>query len=351
MAPTQADIARRANVTRATVSRIISGRADFSVSADKRAEVLRIAEGLNYRPKRAARALASGRNYTVSLVLGALERDLTSPAFSVLLTETLRTLWGRGYATTILPIDRGGNADEAVLETLRESHADGYIVPNVFLKPRTLRELQRSQTPVVSFRDANKKKKGAGYISYVEVDEQTAVSEVVNELYRLGHRRFCAFGFNTVLKARLPFFRKAIDCEAPEGRLTEYSYLPDGTGPLHDREQARQAARKHWTQLSQHTAILCTSDLVAMGVMDFMAELGIEPGREMSVIGMDNLEQNPSYQPFTGEPWITTIDRQPGKVGRSIAELLLGHMDGEDRPTTRTVPMRLLLRSTHGPPQ
>lgn len=350
MPVTLADIAERASVNVSTVSRILSGNADFPVSPAKRDQVLRLARQFNYVPKRAARSLVSGKTYTIAAVLGSLERDFAAPTFSLVLAEITRRLWAHSYAFTILPVDEGAAADDAVLRTLRGSHADGYFVPFTFLKPKTLNEIQRTGAAIVSLeRPLSGESQDA--VSHVRFAELPANQTLTRELVRLGHHRALCFGPEHIALRRqrfAPLHEAASQLDAGALELDSLVYTPADTGPLHDREEARIAARRHFDRIRRHTAVVCGSDLMALGLADVIREHGLVPGADISIVGHDNLEASPHFR--STKPWLATIDRRSGEVGRVIADLLLERVrQPTDKPTGREVTLTFISRPSLGP--
>ncbi|MDZ4199792.1 MAG: LacI family DNA-binding transcriptional regulator [Kiritimatiellia bacterium] len=343
------DIARRAGITPASVSRILNHLSNFSAGQATRDKVLGIAKELNYRPRRAARSLVTGKSYMVSVILDTLEHDFVSPTFAQSFGEMIRILWQSGYTTSFLPVANSASLDEAVLQTLRESHADGYFVPRAMLLPRTLEELRARKVPVVSFQ-LSLTPQDPDLVSYVEMDEAPAACDLVRELVRIGHREFVCFGPLSLVPTRFDAFQAALKSLAPDAIFRALSYQPAGTGPLHDRREAYFEAKLRIPEIRGATAILCTSDLVAWGMIDALREVGLEPGRDVTVTGQDNLEENPGVLPAPRDVGLTTIDRNAVGRGQAIAELLLDRIRSPaETPITRFVPMKVIYRKTHGP--
>lgn len=357
MQPTLANIARLAEVNPSTVSRIVNGSTKFPVSPQTRDRVLKIAEKLNYQPKRAARALVSGKSFTAAAVLGRFERDLSTPTFALILGELTRELWRHGYALTMLPIDPAKGIDDEILRTVRGSHADGYFVPFSMLQPKTLAELRRAGTPVVSIRRPDEQEplhnadqpSRDGVVSYARLDETTAAREVIDELVRLGHRDVLCFGYDTLCQQRFkPYHEAAQTLRNHALRLRTCAYQRQTSIWSYARAEARQAAEAHFDAIAGCTAVLCVSDQVALGLMDALIARGIEPGRDISVVGQDNLEENPAGA--VDDPMLATVDRNNDGLGRAIAQLLLERMTGQARGVrTVTLPTRLIRRRTLGP--
>ena len=103
-------------------------------------------------------------------------------------------------------------------------------------------------------------------------------------------------------------------------------------------------------QLLQYSAVVCSSDLVALGLMDALREHGVEPGRDVSIVGYDNIEENVNCA--TAKPILSTIDRSARDRGRAAAALLLECLEQPDQaPSVRSVPTRFIQRMSMAEPR
>lgn len=352
MRPTLTNIARLAEVNPSTVSRIINGRDGFFVSSATRERVLKIAKQLNYEPKRAARSLASGKSYTAAVVLGRFERDLASYAFTQILGELTREMAKHNYTLTILPIDPEQGIDGEVLRTVRGSHADGFFVPYSLLRSRTLAELKQAKTPVVSiYRNdsLNEENDDYQYVSYAELDDREAAREVVAELVRLGHRKVVYFGVAGQHESRAAsYFAAAAEYPPDVIEIQQCIYERRRRGAAYICMEAHRVAHERFDEIAACTAVLCSTDRMALGVVETLVEHGITPGREISVIGRDNLEENPSGK--LPSPELCTVDHCNDGLGRAVAELLMERIDDPTAlPRNITLPARFIRRASLGP--
>ena len=98
-------------------------------------------------------------------------------------------------------------------------------------------------------------------------------------------------------------------------------YAPDVVCFIADRAEAFKAAESNFDRLIKYKAIFCGSDLIAMGLIDLLRQKGIEPGRDIAIIGHDNIEENPCLH--SKNPFLSTIDPHYELMGRLVAEKML----------------------------
>ena len=350
---TIAEIARLAGVHPSTVSRVLRGHPGFNVGDECRDRILKIARELNYAPQIAGRSLVSGKSYTIVAALGDMERDLASPFLAPVMTALTRTLWTKGYALALMPVDardrRTLNRD--MMQIIRESRADGYFIPQLFLNAATMALLQQRRRPVVTFAGRNGGIATGGIVSAVVLDEQPGADGVAQALAQLGHRRVLYVRPYPHQDLRYEALRKAlrregIACDANDC----LTYNPPQRGFLHDRPSAQLAAAANMSKLLEYSAVVCCSDLVVLGVMDALCQQGVEPGKDISVVGYDNIEENANFQ--MDKPMLATIDRGAHERGRAAAELLLERLEQPNRaPSVRVVPTRFIQRMSIAKPK
>ena len=343
---TIARIAGLAGVNSSTVSRVLGHHPRFQVGAACRARILKIARELNYTSNYAGRSLVSGKSYTIVAVLGNMERDLASPFLAPVITELTRTLWAKGYALALLPVDarnrRTLNCD--ILRIIRENRADGYFIPNMFLSAATLALLRQRRRPVVTFAERAGETDAGGIVSTVLLDERPGADGVASTAAQLGHRRVLYVMPYALRDLRLPAMRAALRRAGivfTKNDCLVYNQISRGF--LHDRPNAHAAAAAHMDKLLAYSLLVCCSDLVALGVMDALRERGVQPGKDISVVGCDNIEENANY--LVDKPQLASIDRGARERGRAAAELLLERLEQPDRvPVVRLVSTRFIRR-------
>jgi LacI family transcriptional regulator len=178
------------------------------------------------------------------------------------------------------------------------------------------------------------------------------IRQAIEHLVSLGHERIGIFGMAD--SYRFPLIGAALALQGivynPDRDWVRMSNLPLGS----DFQQLRTiAARDFGAWLSQKnrepfTAFICHNDLIVMGVIDAMRERGLAPGRDISIVGVDNLEQRVA-EPIDN-PIITTVDNPMELVGRRMGELLLNQiLHGQNQIVHERIPAPLIVRQTTGP--
>jgi DNA-binding LacI/PurR family transcriptional regulator len=173
--------------------------------------------------------------------------------------------------------------------------------------------------------------------------------QAVEHLVNLGHRRIAFMGQPRFF--RYPMMVSTMTALDLPLNPSDNCWLEPVRYPQ-DVDELRERARDAfdgWFQRHRHvTAVVCSRDHVALGVVDAMKRRGLVPGRDLSVIGYDNLEV---HRRRPGEkPILTTIDLPFERVGRRMAELLLNQiLHGQTAIIHERVPVSLVVRETTGP--
>jgi LacI family transcriptional regulator len=190
----------------------------------------------------------------------------------------------------------------------------------------TMRELSEHSIPVVTTINAFAHADSRIKVSSVIEDVDSAYMEMASELYRLGHRKIAVainMAFVPYLDERLNILKGMLKKLGLE--IRNDSFLSFNTKSIFsERNEAKISAAREMERIRKYTAIVAMSDLTAFGVCDALLEAGIEPGKDISVIGYNNLEASPLYP--VKEPFLSTIDPLKEEKGKMIAEILLGMM-------------------------
>ena len=314
---TLSEIARLAGVNPSTVSRALNPATASLVSGDRREKIIALCNKHNYRPQRTARGCATGRNYTIGYVSGALAKDMNSPFISLYLAGIAGELQSRGYSLLLLSAENlPGGLREGVRDILLSNIADGYIISAGMLREQAEEIYRCTGRPVLTLGYHNFRRPGK--FPFVEITIEQAVAEVWQLIAgNMPGAKCCFFGKPSVSsRAKLGKIRRL----APPGaKVAEFS-IPD---PIHyslmDYQQSFRSAEEQWNALSRFDVIWCGSDLVASGLCDVMRRHGAEPGREIMVIGYDHLA---AVVPGSC-PGLATIDPCWEEVGKLSARKIL----------------------------
>jgi LacI family transcriptional regulator len=323
--PTIRQVAERAGVSIATASRALNDRGD--VSAETRERVRQAATSLAYSVERSARALVTQKTRLVATVVGdnAGHRDLSLIFFGKVLAALSHRLAQAGYEAVLLQpldVDPDQRFDAAILIGVDEDDA-------------LVAGLARRGVPLVG---VDVRCSGAR-AAYVGSDHAEGVRLALAHLYALGHRRIAhvAGAQNTVAGAeRLGAFREEAErlgLDLPD----EYVRGGDFSSASGYREACALLALP-----KRPTAIVAASDLMALAALQAIREVGLEPGRDVAVVGFDDLEAAAlAYPPLTT---IRQDRRELGTLAATRAIELIEDPDFDPPPTV--VPVELVVRSS-----
>jgi len=333
-AKTIRDVAERAGVSTATVSRVISGTT--RVKPTTRAGVLAAVEALGYRPSGVARSLKLNSTRTIGLVV----TDIANPYFPKIVRAVEDAALERGHAVLLCDGADDPSREETYLDLLIERRVDGIVIASSGLEERYREWLVRRPVPVVL---VNCTARGAALPAILS-DNRAGGRLAAEHVLDLGHRRIghiSAPSRNAAAGERLAGIRDAIR-GVPEAELA----LVDGDGTV---EGGEEATRLLLDRRPDPTAILCYNDLTAIGVVRALRERGRRVPADVSVVGYDDI-------PFSAwlEPALTTIAQDTSEMGRWAVERLVERIAGrEPEPGADGVvllPVQLRIRASTAPP-
>jgi len=325
--PTIRDVAERAGVSIATVSRVLNDRADVSVATRER--VREVARSVGYSADPAARALATQRTRLVGVVVGdnAGHRDLSLVFFGKVLAAISRRLAHAEYEALLQAIDGGvqHRFDAAILIGL---DGDDPLVA----------ELSGRDVPLVGVDVRISGRRTA----FVGSDHADGVRLALAHLYALGHRRIAhlAGAANTLAGAdRIAAFRHETD-RLGLALSDEYIREGDFSSASGYRETCSLLALPE-----RPTAIVAASDLMALAALQAIRDVGLEPATDVAIVGFDDLEAA-----ALAHPPLTTIRQDRQELGTVAAERAIELIeDPEANPPATVLPVELVVRASSAP--
>ena len=323
--PTIRDVARRAGVSIATVSRVLNNRGDVSVETRER--VREVARSVGYSADPAARALASQRTRLVAVVVGdnAGHRDLSLVFFGKVLAAISRRLSHSDYEALLLQTDDVG----------LQHRFDAAILIGVDDADPLVTDLADRDIPLVGI-DV---RCTSGRTAFVGSDHADGVRLALAHLYALGHRRIAhlAGAHNTVAGAdRAAAFRR----EAERlGLAVSDDYVREGdfSSASGYRETCALLALA-----DRPTAIVAASDLMALAGLQAIRDVGLQPGGDVAIVGFDDLEAA-----ALAHPPLTTIRQDRQGLGTVAAERAIELIeDSHASPAPTVLPVELIVRAS-----
>jgi LacI family transcriptional regulator len=330
------DVARRARVSTATVSRTVNQVATVDAQLAKR--VWKAIAELGYYPNRQARALVSGR----SRVFGLIVSEITNPFFPEIV-QTFETLAvEQNYEILLTSTIHDPKRMELAVRRMIEGRVDGVAILTFGMEDELLEHLRFRNLPLV-FVDVGPK---APRVSNIRVDYAHGIRQAVQHLAAMRHERI---GFVTgPLRLRSAGARRdAFETSMREiGLQVNPDFIVEGD---HRLEGGKLALQKLSKLRAQPTALMCSNDMTAIGVMRQAFDLGIGVPQELSVIGFDDTR----LADFMIPP-LTTIQMSQTEIATLAFNALLKEVRRETPAPTGTefvLKTQLILRrSTTFPP-
>jgi LacI family repressor for deo operon, udp, cdd, tsx, nupC, and nupG len=336
-APTRAariqDVARLAEVSTATVSRTLAN--PERVSPQARARVLEAIAKIGYVPNPAARTLRSQKTYMVLVVLP----DLANTFFSRILRGIEETLFEAGYGMIIGDLDGSPEKEAHFAAFTGAGRVDGAILLNghLFGQGRDGSGRAAINIPLVALCEAIP---GAD-IPQIEIDNRAAACRMTRHLAALGHRRIAYVSGppeNVLEGERFRGYRDGLEASGlpfdPDwvipGDFTIESGVAAGQGLLAGRKRP--------------TAVFCTSDQMAIGVMRTLLSAGLKVPGDISVAGFDDIEFA-----AVAEPSLTTIRQPRRELGQAAASALIDLLHGRPTPKSIRLDTELVIRNSVAP--
>lgn len=333
---TIAQVAARAQVSTATVSRVLSGRSRGR--RETRERVLEAVTALDYRPSDVARSLKRQATRT----LGLLVTDIQNPYFPQLVRAIEDRAHETGYALLLGNGTDDPEREAAYLESLAARRVDGLVIAASRLTRRHATALERLRAPTVLVNCESREGTWPSAMS----DNRAGGRLAAEHLLRLGHR---SLGLVTV-EGEAAAHERAIGIHdavrtGPAGTVLRTE--TGGTGAAAGEASARRLLARH----PDVTGILCYNDALALGVLRGIRATGRRVPAEVSVVGFDDID----LAAFA-EPPLTTIRQDIRGLGRwavdRLLEIILGRAttDHSGPFTTLRWSVDLVTRGSTAPP-
>jgi LacI family transcriptional regulator len=322
-AATIRDVAARAGVSVATVSRVLNGKE--LVREETSAQVLDAARALNYVPNTAARSLSIRRSQTIGIVLPEVHGEFFSEVIRGIDVAARRA----GYHILV----SGSHSDLAemldVIDAMR-GRVDGMVI----MAPDVDVDKLRDQVPLVLLNSTDERH------AAISVDNFGGARAMMRHLAELGHEEIafiCGPKHNADARERSRGYRQAMRGVTKievRGNFTEAS--------------GYSAARVVLALSPRPTAIFAANDSMALGALGALAEAGVAVPREMSVVGFDDIP----IARYMAPP-LTTVGVDISELGRRAFAVLLESLNhpAAQVPRPERIETKLVIRASSGPPE
>jgi len=273
------DVARKAGVSRQTVSRAFNNKGEISEGTKQ--HVLDVARQMGYRPSGVARSLVTNRTFSVGLLIP----DIALHFFSLIVRGAEAAASAAGYSMYLVNTLKNQQLEAKALDSLWDRRIDGAILYASFLTPEQLEEyVERFQYTV--FINCNAVPRIVGKTATINIDDQEGARLAVAHLQKNGHKKIALISGPSISisgQRRLQGFK---DAHTEFGLPIDPSLIIGFTG---DQQQFRQEISHLLTENSGVTAILAHNDDMAIGTMQIAEELGKRIPEDIEIIGFDDI--------------------------------------------------------------
>jgi DNA-binding LacI/PurR family transcriptional regulator len=328
------DVANRAGVSTATVSRVLAGIGNPRPATAQR--VIDAAAALDYRPSGVARSLRMKQTQTLGLIV----TDIQNPFFPELVQAADTAARGLGYSILLGSAAYDEHRAMHYLRLMVDRRVDGLIIASSQVSDESLKWLLSSPVPAVIVNA----EAGDLPVPIVTSDNAEGARLAVGHLVELGHHRI---GF---VRGPASYTADAPRAEGFRAACREAGLPPEATpevmgdGLFEGGERAVSALLAAAPDL---TAIACYNDITAIGVLRALRAARIRVPEQISVIGIDDIAAASWVVPA-----LTTVAQQKAEMGRLAVERLVDILAAPNEPpepVTTRLPMVLRVRESTGP--
>ncbi|MDW7673432.1 MAG: LacI family DNA-binding transcriptional regulator [Bacillota bacterium] len=335
--PTIYDVAKKAGVSKSSVSRVINKRFEY-MRDDTKKKILDAIEELNYTPNSLAQSLKTNRTKVIGIVLS----DIANPLWAELLNGVQEECMRSGYGLMVSSSNEKPELERENIAILRNKKADGLIINNTGQNQDIYQDLVKEKYPFV-FLDRTYQDVQA---DSVLVNNILGAKKVMKHLINQGHRRIAIVLYPTENKSprieRLEGYKQAL----AENQLPFSQELVKICAPI--RGSGIQAAQELLSLPEPPTAIFSTHAFLNLELLAAAKKSGWHIPKDVSIIGYDDFP----WVPFLAPP-LSTVSQPAHKMGVQAAALIINKIKRKREVKSKTILLEptLIVRESCSPPQ
>ncbi|NLG84271.1 MAG: LacI family transcriptional regulator [Firmicutes bacterium] len=320
--PTSKDVARRAGVSRTTVSLVLNNVPNARVSEETRQRILKAARELDYRPNELARGLKTNRSKMLALLIPSI----TNPFYAHVAQGVEDVAHHYGYTVFLCNTYRDDERVEKYIRTLLQRQVDGVIMLGIVGRLELIERLVEEGIPVVVF----DREVLHPQVDRILVNHFYGGWLAADHLLGLGHRRIVFISSplrNAARRDRVDGFRAAFAERGlvfPEENLLTGPPEPNMGDEDYELQNGYRLTKEVLVRFPEVTAIACLNDMSAIGTLQALEEAGICVPEEISVIGYDDIPVAKIVR-----SGLTTIGHPQYERGKAAAQVLIQKLRGE----------------------
>ena len=325
------EVARRAKVSISTVSRTLHGSGPVGPATAER--VWRAIKELDYRPNTTAQSLVSGR----SRMLGLVVSDITNPFFPELIHGFQEVALQNGYDVLANSTNYDKSRTALCVRRMIDRKVDGVAIMTSEMDRTVTEQLASRKVPLV-FLDVGKVGEG---ISNIKVNYAQGITQAVEHLRALGHRRIAFISGPSTLKSARVRRDAFFDCLRRFGIAEHRELIEEGN---HKIDGGLSAITRLLQRAEPPTAVLASNDLTAIGALRGARQSGLRVPHDVSVVGFDDIDM----AQFT-EPPLTTIRLLRSELASLACNALFQSIHGNTEGAEFTMGTHLIIRESTAP--
>ncbi len=328
---TMKDIAKKAGVSKSTVSRALGD--DPRVNEETKKRIKQMAKDMKYQPHKAAQALANNNTNIIGIVFPKFPRSIADPFFLEFLQGIGDIAVKNGYSLNLYndDIEEKENLDKI----FHKHNVDGVILTEPKLNDPRINYLKNEGLPFVFLGNPM----GDQDVHWVETDNQIGAYKAVNYLIKSGHSKIATITGSLDLVAgqyRLQGYKDAL---IEEGIEVDSDLIINAD---FTQDSAYKATKELLNIDSDYTAVFAANDLMALGVLKALKEVGISIPGEIAIMGYDGIQIGEFV-----DPPLTTIYHSGLKMGQIAMDLLIKILRAEEVEEKHIlIPPELLVRGS-----
>ena len=311
------DIARMANVSAATVSRVLSN-SDYPVSQNLREKILKIAAETNYVPNLLGKQLKKNKSTTIGVVIPSI----VNPFYSSVILGIEQTARKQKYTVMTCNSMHDPELESEYIRMLMEKQVKGLIIASIANDGKMFERLVDMGIHVIAI----DQRVDAEGVSKIDFDFAKGAKIATRHLIAKGHRRIA------YLTAKMDRPSRRSICQGYMETMKQAGLEPilveanadDDHNPLSDFDTGRALARKLLAADVQVTAAFACNDMLAIGVINELSRRNVRVPEEISVMGFDGIDVGQMINPP-----LTTIKQPDYEMGKMACSMLLNMMNNE----------------------
>lgn len=324
------DVARHANVSISTVSRVLNN-SKHAVSPETRERVLKAIEELGFYPNAMARGLHLNKTKTIGLII----QDISNPYYPGIVHGVEDAAQELGYTVILANVYRSRERTHKYLNVFREKRVDGIIftgggivkdaAKNNFFEQNTI------ATVVIG-------KPGHAKLPSVQVNNVQAAREACEHLINLGHKQIVTVtgpADSSTALDRLEGYRQSLIAHGIEPKD---EWIIKGNFEF---ESGYSAVESFPEVIKGKTAVFAQNDMMAIGIIKRLQEKGLRVPEDVAVIGFDNIQLASFVTPMLSTVAVPVYD-----LGKTAMRVLSEMLSGNEVSRITTLPTKLLLRQS-----